>query len=175
MFEKRRRTVYFGNFAEDTKGDIIKDNIATWTNEFKTKIDDIYSIGQIGKRGAARFVREEDMWEFLSQRKGDLTFDAFGKQVYASSDSLHDSNPARTKAMRKTVRTLIEANLREGLEAKAGIVTNYVKGRVWLKGDRVAEWDEGGQKMIFKVMYKSFEHRYDELLREANAKLLESE
>ena len=54
--EKRARTIYFGNFEDDTKGKTIKQFIETWTQDFKDKIEEVCPIGRVGEQGAARFI-----------------------------------------------------------------------------------------------------------------------
>ena len=91
--EKRSRTVYFGDFEEDTKGELIEEFVQTWTKDYRQKIEEVYSIGRIGERGAARFKTEEEMREFLVDQRGKLNFRAGEKTVYASPDSSHDPDP----------------------------------------------------------------------------------
>ena len=73
--DKRERTVYFGNFPDDTQGDAIKKLIGEWTNDSKDDIQEIYSIGLVGERGAARFHSQDQMWAFMTANKGKLQYE----------------------------------------------------------------------------------------------------
>ena len=172
--EKRSRTVYFANFDENTEGDTIKHFIETWTQDAKEHIEEIYPIGLVGERGAARFKSEAEMWEYLEKNRGRLAFKAGSKDVFANADSLHDPNPARTKAIRKVVRLIIEKEKEkegaEGAITKKIIVTRYGKGRVlWkyggnVKHEQVAEWDEAKGVMKLYGRVAEWEGEYKTLM-----------
>ena len=165
--DKRSRTVYFGMFPDDTPGETIKQFIDEWTNEWKDDIEDSYPIGMIGEKGAARFNTEDKMWEFFKRNKGKLQFDALGKTVYASADSIHDSNPAKTKAVRKMIRTVIECNGRDGRKVKAQMKgTSYQTGRVYWKGERVGEWIEAASTFLLKGTGKEYEETFNKLMKQ---------
>eukprot|EP00973_Karenia_brevis_P056008 7789766-Karenia_brevis.AAC.1 len=70
MLERRARTVYFGDFPQDTKGATIKAEIDEIMMEFQDSIEETYAFGKHATRGAARFKSEELMWEFMVQLKG---------------------------------------------------------------------------------------------------------
>ena len=108
-WEKRSRAVYFAKFPDDTDGKTIKTFIDEWTKEYERNIEESYSIGHIGERGAARFWSEDAMWEFVIDNKGKLTHEVLGVRVCASADSMHDSNPTKTTSQRKMIRAIIEA------------------------------------------------------------------
>ena len=162
--EKRSRTVYFGNFPEDTPGHVIVEFIEKWTKEFSASVQEIYSIGRIGERGAARFVNERAMWDFMTDQKGSLKFQALDSTIYVNTDSVHDPNPARTKSMRKLVRAIIEVHGGDGGKIKADIVTNYRKGKVWYRGERVAEWSEATDSMSFKPAGETYVDVFKKLI-----------
>ena len=164
---KRSRTLYFGKFPDDTDGDTISDFIRKWTYESKTDFEEIYPIGPVGERGAARFTSEDTMWEFMVQNEGRLQYEAMGKTVYASLDSMHDSNPEKTKSMRKMVRTVIEKHKQGGDGAnikKKMKGTSYSMGRVYFEGERLAEWDDVSGAFTFKGSGKDYEESFRKLM-----------
>ena len=67
-------------FPDDTDSKQINKFIEEWTMNSKEDIVEIYPIGSIGERGAARFRTEERMWTFMANNKGQLTYSALGKQ-----------------------------------------------------------------------------------------------
>ena len=137
--DQKRRTLYFGNFPEETKDNVIKGHIENWTAEVKESIEEIYAIGKITERGAARFKTEDGMWEFMVNSRGKLQYDVMGVKVYANPDSSHDPSPSKSKGIRKVVRMIIEAGGGDGPTTKKDIVTNYGKRKVWWKDVKVAE------------------------------------
>ena len=162
--EKRCRTLYFGDFAEDTKEEFIISQIEGWTRTVHHNIDEIYAFGKIAERGAARFNTEESMWEFLVANQGQLQFDVGSTKVYANPDAMHDPSPDKTKAVRKMVRLLIEKVGGDGKTVKKDIITNYPKGRVWYKDERVAEWDDATRTMKLKGTAQVHQAEYDKML-----------
>ncbi|CAK0902761.1 unnamed protein product [Prorocentrum cordatum] len=106
-------------------------------------------IGKTEKPGAVRFKTEEAMWKYFADSWGKLQHEVMGETIYANPDSLHDSNPRKTKTVRKVVRTIIESNPGNGDDIKKSIDTDYGRGIVWWNDRRVAEWkeNEGEGKM----------------------------
>ena len=50
----------------------------------------------------------------MKENKGNLKYEAMSTTIYANPDSMHDPMPNKTKAMRKMVRLVIEANGGDG-------------------------------------------------------------
>ena len=86
------------------------------------------------------------------------------KKVYANADAIHDSNPDRTRAVRKVVRLTIEKGGGDGAAIKKDVITNYTKGRVWYKEDRVAEWDDSAKAMKLKGQLATHQEEYDAMV-----------
>ena len=145
-----------------------KSSSARRPNNSKDKVEEVYSFGKFGERGAARFQTEEGMWEFMTANRGKLKFEAEGKEVYASLDAIHDANPAKTKAVRKVVRLIIEKEkLRAGIdgnETKKNMYINYFKGKVLWEEERVAEWDEDTGLMKLKGKLEPWWADYNKLM-----------
>ncbi|CAK0846758.1 unnamed protein product [Prorocentrum cordatum] len=140
--EKRFRTVYLGNFPEDANNDIIKGHVKEWTKHIEYDVDDIFAFGKFAIRGAVRSKTEEAMWKYFAETWGKLQHEVMGETIYANLDSLRDSNPSKTKAVRKVVRTIIESNPGNGDDIKKSIDPDYGQGIVWWNDRRVAEWKE---------------------------------
>ena len=165
---KRSRTVYFGNFPDDTEGDTITGFIQKWTHESKQDIEEIYPIGLVGERGAARFESEAKMWDFMVKNKGQLQYKAMEKTIYATLDSIHDDNPDKTKSIRKMIRAVIERHKQggDGSNVKKNMKgTSYSMGRVYFNGERLAEWDDILGSLTFKGTGKEYEQDYRKLMQ----------
>ena len=102
----------------------------------------------------------------METNKGKLQFEAEGKTIYANLDSLHDPNPARTKAMRKVVRLIIEKSGHGGKTFKREVETNYRKGKVWWEDERVAEWDEMAGQMRLAGVLREWTDEYKRMMGE---------
>ena len=161
--EEKSRTLYFGKFPE-TKEAIIVQHIEQWTKNVQQDIEETYAFGKISERGATRFKSEESMWEFLANNKGKLQYDAMGTKVYANPDSTHDPNPDKSKAIRKVVRMIIEANGGDGQVVKKDIITNYGSGKVWWKDVKVAEWDNATMKIKLLGAAAEYQQQFNKLM-----------
>ena len=138
-----------------------------WSVDWTEDIEETYSIGMVGERGAARFKTEDKMWEFLKRKKGLLQFEAMGRTVFGSADSLHDSNPAKTKSIRKMIRAIIEQMGGDGRKVKEEMKgTSYNMGRVYFRKVRVAEWDETTGNLILKGTGKEYEEGFRKLMHQ---------
>ena len=92
-------------------------------------------------------------------------YDALGVKVYANADSTHDDNPALTKSIRKMKRAVIESNGGGGPNLKQIMKgTSYTTGRVYWKGERVAEWDWAKGQLILKGSGAGYEVAYKKLM-----------
>ena len=87
------------------------------------------------ERGAARFKTREGMWEYMTNNAGSHKHDFEGKKgqskIYCNVDSSardRDGGPQerKDKAMRKVVRTIIEASGGDGQRVKKQIDTSYM-------------------------------------------------
>ena len=78
--------------------------------------------------------------------------------------SIHDPTPPRTKAMRKVVRLIIEKEGVDGTITKKDIYARYPKGRVLWKDVRVAQWDEGSEKMVLFGKLSEWQTDHDKLM-----------
>ena len=157
----------FTNFPRDTPEDFIKDTIKKKLADVEDKIEEYFAYGKYSDAGGARFQTEEDMWSYLTKKKGDLNFELNGQIIYMGADKIGRDDP-RVKAIRKLVRTIIEANEGDGkgLKASGHIVANYRIGYVLWKGGRVAEWDEGSCSVRFTEQGKAYELPFRKLTGE---------
>ena len=151
--------MYFGNVPDDTGGEIIKQFINQWTEGSKEDIEERYSVGAVEERGAARFQSLDKMWGFMVQNKGNLQYKALGKTIYATLDGIHDPNPNKTKSIRKTIRAVLDKQGGDGNKVKEEMMkgTSYPRGRVYWRGERIAEWDEALGVLSIKGSGKEFE------------------
>ena len=91
--------------------------------------------------------------------------DALERKVFASADSIHDSNPAKTKSISKAVRTIIEHMRGDGMEVKEKMRgTSYTMGKVYLNKERVAERYETTGTLISKGSGKEYEGGFCKLM-----------
>lgn len=162
--DQKTWTLYFGNFPEETKDNVINGHIENWTAGVKESIEEIYTIGMITERGAARFKTEGGMWEFMINNRGKLQYDVMGVKVDANPDSSHDPSLAKSEGIRKVVRMIIEEGGGDGPTVKKDIVSNYGKGKVWWKGEKVAEWDEAAGTMRLLGDAVAYQTKYDKLM-----------
>ena len=90
-----------------------------------------------------------------------------GGTVVGSADSLHDSNPARTKSIRKMIRAIIEQLGGDGIKVKEEMKwTSYTMGRVYFRKERVAEWNETTGTLTLKGSGKDYEDSFRTLMKE---------
>ena len=82
---------------------------------------------------------------------------------------MHDPSPDKTKAVRKVVRLLIEKGGGDGKSIKKDIITNYTKGRVWYKDERVAEWNDVARGMKLRGSAAAHQEEYDKMLTKSSS------
>ena len=78
--------------------------------------------------------------------------------VDASAKGSLDGNQDKERAVKKVVRVIIEANGGDGATLKKEIETNYPRGTVLWKGERVAEWTEDKAIGLMKLMGYMVQH-----------------
>ena len=148
--DERRRTITFGRFAEDTKSEYIIETIEKLIENFKEDIEDkgIFAYGKkFATMGAVRFKTEEAMWMYLKHENTSKRMNIDGHTLYVNRDIQGTSeDQARTKAVRKLVRAIIEE---EGgsAQTKAKIDTNYRRGIVWYHGVRMGDFKDGQMEL----------------------------
>ena len=165
--DKRMRTVYFSHFYNMKLEDIIK-LVEEWTDGYGEHIEEVYTIGGFGeqKRGAARFKLGEGMWEYMVANKGKLKHTVGDQIIFANTDSLHDPDPGKSKAVKKVVRLLIEKHGGDGPTVKKQMQTNYNKGLVGWKGEVVAEWNEETREMKLMGEVAAWQGEYRKMMGE---------
>ena len=165
--EQRSRTLKFTNFKRDTPEKAIKDAIKDKLMEVEDKVEEYFAYGKYADAGGARFKTEGDLWTYLTDKTGDLNFGLHGQRIYMSADKIGGDAP-REKAIRKLVRTIIEANGGDGngLKAAGRIYANYRIGYVLWKGERVAEWDDKSGKVKFTEKGQGYEQSFRKLVGE---------
>jgi hypothetical protein len=151
--DKWRRTVAFGPFPEDTRSDDIVKFMEEALAEYTADLEEVYAYGkEFAEKGGARFKTEEAMWTYMRARSGKHVHDYEGVHVYCNVDN-RSKNPdsddsLRERAVRKVVRAIIETSGGDSNKTKAEIDTNYKKGIVWWKEQRVATWQGGKMELL---------------------------
>ena len=148
--EKRMRTVTFGNFPFDSKAEDIKGFIDKVLGEGHADVEETFAFGKKrAERGGARFSTAEGMWKYMTSNAGKHQHDYKGTTVYCNVDGPVEMGAAsREKAVRKAVRVIIESNGGNGDLIKKDIDTNYKRGIVWWKDERVAEWNGDHMQLL---------------------------
>ena len=104
------------------------------------------------------------MWEHLKPDGSPASFQHNGKNIYTNRDVRGSTeDEARTKAVRKLVRTIIERVGTDGSATKALIDANYHKGIVRYKDVRVGEYIDG--KMQLKGEAENLQAHFDSLMQ----------
>jgi len=95
----------------------------------------------------------------MVKNKGKLEYKALGNTIYAKVHWTHDDNPFKTKSIRKMVRVILEKQGGDGKKVKEEMMkgTSYPRGRVYFRGERVAEWDEAAGALILKGSGQEYE------------------
>jgi hypothetical protein len=159
--EKRRRTLGFGQFPKDTKAEDIVKFLEGVLEEAKGDIEEVFAYGKkFAERGAARFITSEAMWAYLKGKAGKTTHMYQGQKIYCNTDT-KSTDMKRDRAVRKLVRTIIEAEGGDGDTVKQHIDTNYKKGVVWFKELRVGEWKNGAMHLSGHAL--QYQDRFTEL------------
>jgi hypothetical protein len=162
--EEKSRTLYFGNFPDDTTEETITGHIKEWTTGAQQEIEEIHAFGKLAERGAARFKSEQAMWDFMITNRGKLKYEVMGVSIYANPDSMHDPTPDKSKAIRKVVRLIIESNGGDGQTVKKDIITKFGKGKVYYKKVPVAAWDELTGKIKLLGEASAYQDAYNKLM-----------
>ena len=172
--EERERTITFANFPKETQEDDIIKMINEKVADISKDIEEVYAYAKTGTRGAAKFCTEDAMWNYvggMGGMEGQLTHEYNGNTVYvnAGATQKNDADAAREKAVRKVVRTLIEAKGGDGAAIKKRIDSKYKIGIVWWKGDdskwlKVAEWSVETCKMELKNGGEAYQSRFNALM-----------
>ena len=122
-------------------------------------LDETFAFGKTrAERGGARFKTKDSMWTYMTDNKGQHQHSFNGAkgtaQIFCNAAETGDAQEdgGKSRAVRKVIRTLIEANGGNGELVKKKIETNR-RGVVWFKDDRVAEWKvENGCAGKMKLM-----------------------
>ena len=110
--DEKRRTITLGKFPEDTKSEYIIETIEKLIENFKQDIEDngIFAYGKkFATMGAVRFKTEEAMWTYLKHDNTSKCMNTDGHTLYVNrAEQGTSDDQARTKAVRKLVRAIIE-------------------------------------------------------------------
>ena len=88
------------------------------------------------------------MWGYTRESAGKQQHTYGNITIYCNaSEPQMDADAKRERAVRKVVWTIIEAIGGDGQHVKAELETNYRKGIVWWRDERVAEWDGNGMNL----------------------------
>ena len=166
--EARSRTIYFGRFPDNTSSEDIAEFMKTRLGSFIDKVDNdgICANGKpIATSGSVRFKTEVNMWDFLPANKGHLNHvfrEGVSKVYINTDDAASGQDPARSKAMRKITRAVIETVGGDGEALKnERLSRDYRKGVLKLKSmdgtwEEIASWSEDKQEMEFKTAGQRF-------------------
>ena len=133
-------------FPEDTKSERIIETIETVLKDFMHDIEDngIFAYGKkFATMGAARFKTEEAMWTYLKNDSKSKCMNIDDHVLYVNrAEQGTSDDQARTKAVRKLVRAIIEEE-GGGAHTKTKIDTNYRRGTVWYHDVRMGDFRDG--------------------------------
>ena len=162
---EKSRTITFGKFPEDTKSERIIETIETVLKDFMHDIEDngIFAYGKkFATMGAARFKTEEAMWTYLKNdsKSKCMNIDDYVLYVNRAEQGTSDDQ-ARTKAVRKLVRAIIEEE-GGGAHTKTKIDTNYRRGTVWYHDVRMGDFRDG--QMMLTNNGAKFSEKFKQLM-----------
>ena len=149
--EKRTRTVTFGQFPKDTKASAVKDFILNVMEPAMSDVEEVFAFGKTrAERGAARFKTTDSMWKYMMDNSGNHKHLFGSTHIYCNADSVgaQEDQRKRERGVRKVVRMLIEQNGGNGEAVKQYVETDYRRGVVWFKDQRVAEWRDNQMHMV---------------------------
>jgi hypothetical protein len=159
--DKRRRTIGFGQFPKDTKAKDIVKFLEGVLEEARGDIEEVFAYGKkFAERGAARFKTSEAMWAYLKGKAGHHMHMYEGQRIYCNADTA-SKDIKRDRAVRKLVRTIVEAEVEKDSTVKQHIDTDYKKGIVWYKELRVGEWKDGAMHLSGHAV--QYQDRFNEL------------
>jgi hypothetical protein len=165
--QKRKRTINFGRFPEDTKAADIENFMKEVLKDVSSDVEEVFAYGKkFAERGGARFKSEAAMWDYMTAQAGAHKHEYEGSTIYCNVDTW-SQDPTSEKAMkeravRKLVRAIIETQGGNGKAVKANIDTNYNRGIVWWMDERIAEWKD--DRMQFKDAGAQFRSAFDQLM-----------
>ena len=104
----------------------------------------VYAFGKtFATRGAARFKTEDTMWKYLRGNEAKEHFVVDGARINMNRDvRTTPADEARTKAVRKLVRAIIEVEGGNPTKTKYLIDADYRRGIVRYKDIRVGEYKD---------------------------------
>ena len=163
---EKSRTITFGKFPDDTKSERIIETIETVLKDFMHDIEDdgIFAYGKkFATMGAARFKTEEAMWKYLKKdsKSKCMKIDDYVLYVNRAEQGTSDDH-ARTKAVRKLVRAIIEEE-GGGAQTKTKIDTNYRRGTVWYHDVRMGDFRDG--QMMLTNNGARFNEKFRQLMQ----------
>jgi hypothetical protein len=169
--EKRKRSIVFSNFPEDTKERAIMTAIWETLDKVKVEIEEVFTYSKHDSMGVARFKTEEGMWKYMQNNAGNHRHAILGRTVFVNADRVAApaDDEAKDRAVRKFVRAVIEGNGGDGAEVKKGINAKYRIGVVIWKDERVAEWSAKEQKLILKGEGLQYQEAHDLLMQPKTA------
>ena len=148
--DEKRRTITLGKFPDDTKSEYIIETIEKLIENFKQDIEDngIFAYGKkFATMGAVRFKTEEAMWTYLKHNNTSKCMNTDGHTLYVNrAEQGTSDDQARTKAVRKLVRAIIEEE-GGGAHTKTKIDTNYRRGTVWYHDVRMGDFKDGQMEL----------------------------
>ena len=162
---EKSRTITFGKFPEDTKSEYIIETIEKVLKDFMHDIEDngIFAYGKkFATMGAARFKTEEAMWTYLKNDSKSKCMNIDDHVLYVNrAEQGTSDDQARTKAVRKLVRAIIEEE-GGGAHTKTKIDTNYRRGTVWYHDVRMGDFRDG--QMVLTNNGAKFSAKFKELM-----------
>ena len=133
------------------------------------KVEKSFGYGKKwAERGGARFKTEDAMWKYMVDNKGKHRHPFGHTTICVNAHGRRDGNDEdedRKKAVRKTVRVIIEQNGGDGQAIKKKIDTDYDKGIVRWNDLRVGQWDSKEKRMILKGAAEPYQQAFEELMK----------
>ena len=164
--EEMSRTLVVGQYAEGTlKADIIKHMSESLLMDTDGKnVEEVFAFGKkYAQRGGVRFVSTQEMWNYLTIRRGSHAHDFRGYKVFARPGFVFGEDEDKSRAVRKSMRALYETESRGTDYVKEEFSANYHSGIVRCKGVPVAKWSDATKTMEWTGMEKAAE-RFRELM-----------
>jgi hypothetical protein len=172
--EERARTLVFSNFPEHTQGDDMIRMIEAQLADVSANVEEVFAYSKTGTRAAAKFKTADGMWAFMVNNKGRHNYTYEGRRIYvragAGGGDGNNEEDLKERAVRKSVRAMIEREGGDGNSVKQRIDAKYRQGRIWWKHadskwELVAQWNAADKKMEMMGSMSSLQGDVDKLLQ----------
>ena len=143
--DKKRRTIRFGKYADETKAETIKKHLGDVVGE-REDVEEIFAYGKVfALWGGVRFKTVDAMWQYMTANAGDHRHD-FEAGVVQAKPYKEGGDSDCDKAVKKLTRAIIEEVGGDGKTVRKNIDPDYRSGivRYQEKGEwsKIGEWDK---------------------------------